>query len=381
MTGTTRPNLLCVTGLTPQVVTETVYALVTADGSVAPGRAPRRIEVVTTTEGRRRLQLSLLSANGGKGHFDRLCADYGIERSGVEFDASCIHVIRDRDGRELADITDESHNAAAADLINERIRALCDAEMPPLHVSLAGGRKTMGFYAGYALSLYARPEDRLSHVLVNAPFESHPDFFYPPSSPITLVIPPRKDYVSTADAQIRLAEIPIVRLRSGLDDNLLRGALSYSEAVARAQEALEEPDLLIDLATRRVSLQGHVFSLSTLEFAWLTWMARRTLRGEPPVAFDEVGAADLMDVMRWLEGDGPSKLKQGLESGVSELVESGKTNYFDRNRTRLKTALVKKSGLHPSVVEHYKVHSFGSRPHTTYGLRLLPSQVRIVGEP
>jgi CRISPR-associated protein (TIGR02584 family) len=33
-------------------------------------------------------------------------------------------------------------------------------------MSIAGGRKTMGFYAGYALSLYGRAQDRMSHVLV-----------------------------------------------------------------------------------------------------------------------------------------------------------------------------------------------------------------------
>ena len=41
----------------------------------------------------------------------------------------------------------------------------------------------MGFYLGYAFSLYARPQDRLSHVLVSSPFESHPEFFYPPATP------------------------------------------------------------------------------------------------------------------------------------------------------------------------------------------------------
>jgi CRISPR-associated protein (TIGR02584 family) len=48
-----------------------------------------------------------------------------------------------------------------------------------IHASIAGGRKTMGFYLGYALSLFGRPQDRLSHVLVSSPFESNQNFFYP----------------------------------------------------------------------------------------------------------------------------------------------------------------------------------------------------------
>lgn len=37
----------------------------------------------------------------------------------------------------------------------------------------------MGFFVGYALSLFGRAQDRLSHVLVSDPFESLTDFYYP----------------------------------------------------------------------------------------------------------------------------------------------------------------------------------------------------------
>lgn len=100
----------------------------------------------------------------------------------IRFDSDYIHVIRGVDGSELDDIVDEAGNHAAADQITRLLRELTRDPGNRLHVSLAGGRKTMGFYIGYALSLYARPQDRLSHVLVNPPFESHPEFFYPPTT-------------------------------------------------------------------------------------------------------------------------------------------------------------------------------------------------------
>lgn len=37
----------------------------------------------------------------------------------------------------------------------------------------------MGYYLGYALSLYGRAQDRLSHVLVTERYESLRDFFIP----------------------------------------------------------------------------------------------------------------------------------------------------------------------------------------------------------
>ena len=70
-------------------------------------------------------------------------------------------------------------NDATADAITERLRAFTADPETALHVSIAGGRKTMGYYLGYALSLFGRPQDRLSHVLVSPPFESHPQFYYP----------------------------------------------------------------------------------------------------------------------------------------------------------------------------------------------------------
>ncbi|MEF8766961.1 CRISPR-associated ring nuclease [Candidatus Accumulibacter contiguus] len=47
----------------------------------------------------------------------------------------------------------------------------------------------MGFFLGYALSLYGRPQDKLSHVLVSAPFESSLGFYYPTPSSHVLELP------------------------------------------------------------------------------------------------------------------------------------------------------------------------------------------------
>lgn len=376
-----RDTLLCVTGLTPQIVTETLYALMREAAGDEASRIPQRIEVITTTEGRRRIELSLFSHKGGQGYFHQLCDHYGIERDAITFDESCLYVIADRHGEPLADIINATDNARAADLINHRIRELTQDPDLRLHVSLAGGRKTMGFYAGYALSLYARQQDRLSHVLVNPPFESHPEFFYPPPHPRTLILKDHNDRVSTADAQVQLADIPFVRLRDELDSTLLEGELSFSEAVERAQQVLERPELVIDVSERQVWLQKRYIELSPAHFIWLTWFAKRAQTGEPPVIFDEEAAEDLGQVMDWLEGEGPSPVKKGLESARDELRCSDKANYFDRTRSRLNAALAERSGLHPSAAMRYQIQATGRRPTTGYALMLTPEQIRIEGTP
>lgn len=42
----------------------------------------------------------------------------------------------------------------------------------------------MGFALGYAMSLFGRPQDCLSHVLVSDPYERVPDFYYPTPTPV-----------------------------------------------------------------------------------------------------------------------------------------------------------------------------------------------------
>lgn len=165
-----RRILLCVTGLSPQIVTETLYALAHA----TPAFIPSEIHLLTTSEGARLAKAALLHADGGQ--FHALLADYpGIGRPA--FDEGSIQVITGPDGQPLADIRTPEENAAAADCITALVAGLTRDEHAALHVSIAGGRKTMGFYLGYAFSLYARPQDRLSHVLVSSPFENHPEFF------------------------------------------------------------------------------------------------------------------------------------------------------------------------------------------------------------
>ncbi|BAU58754.1 CRISPR-associated protein NE0113 [Halorhodospira halochloris] len=368
-------TLLCIAGLTPQVVTETLYAITIE----SQGALPDRLEIITTTEGRRRLLLTLLSKDGGHGYLDRFYQDYGLDRANLAFDESCVHVIHGLDGEPLADIVTEQDNCAAADLIHERIRQLTQ-QTQKLHVSIAGGRKTMGFYAGYSLSLYARPSDRLSHVLVNAPFESHPSFFYPPPQPLTLQLPGRNDIISTAEAQVRLADLPFVRLREELGEDLPYAGLSFSEAVERAQQVITPAQLALDLAERTANLQGQVIKLSPTHFVWLTWFADRARREKPPLRFDHEAAKELERYIDWLDGSN-SPLHESLHSAREELESEGCSNYFERTRSRLNKALAERSGLPARAVARYQIHACSNRPQSTYALRLTPEQIRMVGEP
>jgi CRISPR-associated protein (TIGR02584 family) len=232
-----RRVLLAVTGLSPQVVTETLYAL-TQD--VKPAFVPTEVHLLTTGEGAERARLTLLSDEPG--WFHRLRHDYRLPE--MKFDEHFIHVLKTADGIPIIDIRTAEENERLADTLTETIRQLTADQNCALHLSIAGGRKTMSFYAGYGLSLFGRPQDRLSHVLVSVPYESNQQFYYP--TPYRYVIythPPESRPLDAREAQVSLAEIPFVRLRPGFDERLLKGSVTFSEAVVSAQRALDSPAL------------------------------------------------------------------------------------------------------------------------------------------
>jgi CRISPR-associated protein (TIGR02584 family) len=358
-----RRVLLLVAGLSPQVITEAIYALA-VDGSDA--WIPTEVQVVTTAEGAERVRLALLSDQPG--WFHRLRADYDLPP--IQFGPAHIHIVRDAAGRPLADIRSVEDSHQAADQITERVRALTADPDCALHVSIAGGRKTMGYYVGYAVSLFGRPQDRLSHVLVSEAFESNWEFFYP--APASRVMTTRDNkLVDAAEARVTLAEIPFLRLREGLPKRLIDGAATFGESVEAAQRALAPPDLVIDLAGGRIRAGGESVSLAPATLAFYALMARRRLKGMHAARWDTEGLdRQYLAEYRRIAGD----LSGDLERVAEALADGMTQEYFEQRKSRTNTAL--ESALGPQLSAPYLIHGDGSRPYTRFGLRIAPEAIR-----
>jgi CRISPR-associated protein (TIGR02584 family) len=347
-----RSVLLAVTGLTPQVLTETLFALAHEDG----GRGlPSEVHLITTVEGARRARLMLLSESPG--WFHRLRHDWNLPQ--IKFDEDCIHVLRGQNEQDLEDVRTGADNAAAADQIADHVRRLTASDDTSLHVSLAGGRKTLGYFAAYALSLWGRPQDRLSHVLVSEPFESSWEFFYP--TPYERVISlGERGVADCARAEITLADIPFVRLRSGLPPALLQGQASFAQAVAAAQGHVGPPRLVLQLQARRIVAHGRPISLPPADLAFLAWFARRAAAGAPPLPRPSDGVPEpayaqayLVEYRRvvGLMGD-DERTRRRLSKGMSRAD-------FDERKSRLKTALQAALG---AAALPYLLQGEGRRP-------------------
>lgn len=363
-----RRVLLAVTGLSPQVVTETLYGLCIAQSRPF---VPTEVHLLTTQEGYEHALLSLLHPE--QGHFHAFCQDYALTGR-IQFNSDSIHVLRTPSGVPLPDIRSPEENGFAADTITSLVRNLTGDDNAALHVSIAGGRKTMGFYLGYALSLFARPQDRLSHVLVPPPFESHLDFYYPPRKPRVLYTRDSKP-VDTSDATVTLADIPFVRLRTGLPESLRSGSASFSETVAQLQSALTAvPKLVIDFTKQTIRCGGHAIKLKPVEFAWYGWLAslkqtNHILSGY--VRYTEVDCKGFLDFYRAIVTEDASRyddLVYLLKNGMPD-------EYFQERNTRVNNALKKQLGV---AATPYLIHKHGKRPLTRSGLALASETIEII---
>lgn len=329
-----RRILLCVAGLSPQIVTETLYALTVPGG---PRFVPTEIHLLTTAKGAEHARLTLLSNDPG--WFRRLREDYGLPE--MRFNLDTIHILRTADGRLLDDIRHQADNEAIADAITHIVRELTADPTSAVHASIAGGRKTMGFYLGYALSLFGRPQDRLSHVLVSNPFESNPNFFYP--TPVARVIftnGPNQHPLDASAANVMLADIPFVRLRDGLQETLLHEGASFSDVVKQAQRNLTAPHLTLDPAACRVRCGETAVKLTPISFAWLAWFARRTLAGLPPVHWKRISPLDVEAFLVEYQAVLRDSLVDDQHPLIAARRKEGINNdFFDERNSKLKREL------------------------------------------
>lgn len=361
--------LLAVGGLSPQIITETLYALAVRR---RPAFIPDEIHLATTGAGADCARLQLLS--DPPGWFHRLRHDYDLPD--IRFDEEHIHILRSADGSALADIRTPEDNEAAADGIIDLVRRLTSDPDTALHVSIAGGRKTMGFFVGYALSLFGREQDRLSHVLVSEPYEGLRDFFYP--APNERIIYTRGDLpVDASKARVWLAEIPFVRMREGIPEALRMGKASYSEVVRAAGRRFDKPCLRIAFDHRRIHTHLGSVPLPPVDLAFYAWLARLRREGDAGIPCPA-------------EGERNQRYAQGFRACLDQLTEHGLRGhdgtrraiaqgmdkaYFEQRKTRINRAIRLALGTNGSP---YEIQRVGKPGHFRFGLLALkPSAIEV----
>jgi len=364
-----RRILLCAIGMSPQIVTETLYALAVRPAPGVPRWVPTEVHIITTALGAQNARLTLLSAYPG--WFHQLRRDYDLPP--IAFDDAHIHTICDAHGAALDDIRTPGDNESAADQIAALVRDLTADPGSTLHASLAGGRKTMSYYLGYALSLYGRAQDRLSHVLVSSDYEAHPDFFYPTRGQrIIHTREPHPRALDCRDAQVQLAEIPFLRLRDTQPSHALHtGTVSLREAVRLANLAQEPAVVEVDELRQRITVSGVPVQLTETTFAYYAWLLSRHKEGQGDVDISDPQHAQMfLDFVKSRFGEMAEIYERIEQTSIGPSIRRNDTEslkgMFATYRTRVNLQLT--AALGEALARRCHIQSHGKRGAMRYDL-------------
>ncbi len=225
-----RRTLIVTGGQAPAVVTETVWALAKQRN---PPFWPDRLILVVTASVK---VLYTDKLRGSHGKLALLSRELG--RSNLDETTEII-------ATDCKDIRSDADAIAFGDKVCEVVQRQAAERDSIVHLSLAGGRKTMSFHGGAALTLFGRPQDELSHVLVHpAELErADADFWWPGHN---------------KPGRVELALIPFVRARRRIPDAILNQPLRYADYVAQVNAAIEGRggvvlELLVDSCQLRIA--------------------------------------------------------------------------------------------------------------------------------
>jgi CRISPR-associated protein (TIGR02584 family) len=273
-----RNVLLCLTGLSPQVVTETLWVLVAREKTT-----PDEVHVITTATGREFVLSRLLQRDTGA--FHRFCAEYGIRPGKISFTQDTVHVIQGDDGP-IDDIRDSGDNRRAAEAIHALVSTLASEPDTVLHASAAGWQEDHGHPPGLRHELlretqgpaFAHPGERA--------LRGTPGVLLPTEG--TRGAPDHEDgqdagVANTKDAVLELADIDFVRL-GGLYFIAPGTPVTTPEQITR--QLRDRGVLVFDTSRCTLALDGCSVKLSVDQAAVYLTLLRSRAGGLVMTAYD-----------------------------------------------------------------------------------------------
>ncbi len=313
-------NLVVAIGRTPQILTETIWAL----AGERPTWFPASIHVLTTSDGEAYLQAQLHGVKGLRDRHNRPIPNTKdrwrpfvkkvLRKSPVQpqFEVP----VRDH-GVKVDDIRHGDDDKRFANRCYRLVYDLTRPGKPPLIASIAGGRKTMSAHLMTSLSVHGRAEDRLVHVLVDERAEQDRDFFYwTPQKPydIDLVnVPFPRLYVVLKDLMDELPydDKPFHHLLQTLDPYDVQ-----DQVPARLEVHMGEGDVAARLVflNRFNEVIDDQCTLSAGKLATFLVLAEYTKGGQQQTTRQRLLQDDVHDQRQWVNEayriKGPERLKR-----------------------------------------------------------------------
>jgi CRISPR-associated protein (TIGR02584 family) len=369
--------LLAVTGLSPQVITETLYAL------YQNARRVDAIHVITTREGRDIIYSGLLA--GKNGQYFRFLKEYGIDSSDIDFSHRNVHVITDEHGVEIPDIVNENDNEHLLKKCLELAFLFTGDTDKTVFFSIAGGRKTMSSCLTLAAQMYGRPQDRLYHVLVSPEFEGCRGFYYPPKESMQIELKDKNGhtfYKDTRYAHVTLVPIPFFSIRDHLSPEFLKEPMDPGTLMLSLIRE-EKSRLTVNLISRKITCRNLELDLMPARMALYAFFAMQKKECSKDTAFCGNCTDCFMDIQSiFAKQDQITEIykKLSFSRPLDEMSDTGisglNTENFNSYKGKIKNELLNTFG--PYALKEFEIASEGIRPNTRYGIRMDKCRIEMV---
>jgi CRISPR-associated protein Csx14 len=366
--------LLTICGSKPQVITETLYAL------HQQGIQVDAIRILTTRAGKDACIGQLL--RDGDGEYHRYLSEYGHSHHRIDFSARHVKAVLNEDGTEIDDIDTEEENERFLQLCMDDAFDLTSDPQNRVLFSIAGGRRTMGTCLSLAAQCYARPHDRIYHVLLNpSEFESCRDFFYPPRQPRIIEVRNRQGQpcmMETSLAEITLVPMPFFPLRGHLTQQMLRQPESPAALMLSLIRETKH-ELVVDLVQRKIVWKGIELDLSAARLALYTLLAQAKKDGACNRSTCQECESCYL-TFEQISGRQEELTRLYQRISTREIGKSGIVNLDSLEFNSYRSKINKEIALCFGEYEARKlqIESFGARPGVRYGLRLNKERILIV---
>jgi len=357
--------LISVCGLTPQIVTETLYCL-----SVQQKIKIDELYILTTKVGRDVIHGLKINEKPPlpplKTEIDALCSMYKLQQP--EFENNDTHIIvAKEESIELPDIRTDTHNILFPNKTSEFIRQLSLDIDNTLYCSISGGRKTMSVHLAFALSLFGREKDKLLHVLTHEDYEFK-DFF-----------PKNKKQAK----ELQLSEIPFVRLRSIISKNIPTARfakMKYDEIVSFTQKEVKKASSIDKLwlinETKELKFRDNTVKLEPLLFAIYHFFVELRLEGKNKVTIQEITSKETATrILEFLKNHYPY-----YDSKYNIKNPWWKTGFY-ADDFRSKRSKINKRICElindPDIEEEFIISSYTSYANTSYGIKTNKRKFRL----
>ena len=257
--------LIVMVGISPAVITETVYALCKEKAD-----PPDEVIVYTTSTGKNKIAQELFNPKNNV--WTEMLSELG-QTGKIKFGIPSIkEILIAKDGitEVCNDITSDDENKAMADFLLQEIRGYTDNPGVKISFSIAGGRKSMSAMGALVMSLVGRHCDKLYHILVEEGFENprlEPPFFYPKDGDMY----PEKNKRS-CDVKLSLMEIPVVLCRYWFHDRY-KDITDYTDLVNTINRA--QIEIKLDFKDHSIVYFDQKIKTNYLEFLLYRFFVER----------------------------------------------------------------------------------------------------------